>query len=1080
MSRTAHKLMASSGGDTGYEIDSSLLFDTSLQTKLKRTPSSGGNRRTYTWSGWIKRATNHGGAHDVIWTVYQGSGNQDDVYQYLAFHDDNIEFSGYQTIFRRTNSKFRDLSGWMHIVVAVDTTQGTADNRIKLYVNGDQITSFQTKNNPSQNADFPTNHTFEHVIGEHYTGGTSYPFDGYLAEVHHIDGTALTASSFGETDSDSGEWIPKEYKTSDGAYGTNGYYLPFKKNDRYSTYFGGGSTVGLTTPDHTDFTLGTSNFTVETWVRSYQDAGATRYISGQGPSSGANAGFSYVLMIDTNNKPVGRAFYGSSYVDLVSSTAIVVSTWYHIAFVRNSNTFTLYLNGTSVASSTNSITVNEASTKLGVGVLGEYVAAGQFQGWISNFRLVVGTAVYTSNFTPSTSPLTAITNTKLLCCQDSTVTAENSGTSKTLSLTASSSTYTERVSPFIYDWDQDHSGQDNHWTGDNYSSIKMVMGDSPTNNFPTLDGDACYNATISNLREGNLLVKAVTYNNGYYGNHIATFKVPESGKWYFESFHYAVNGTGNTSWMGVMPQENAIIPKDGTGATDGEYITNSSFTGIQVNLITGTDTIFLRDGGSIVETVSGKTNSYYICALALDVDNNKVYAGFDNGSSMTWMASGNPAAGSNGQSHTFTNDTIIQIEVGPNSTSNSNSGQVLNFGQNPGFSRNFGPKGNTDGNGVGDFYYAPPSGFLALCSKNLPDPTIKNGTEHINTVLYTGNDTTNNITGMGFQPDLVWINNRSEAANHMLHDVVSGNTLAVRSDVENAGSDQSANFTAFASDGFNLAASSNRYNDNGENYYAHGWKAGGATTTNVAESGSGTSRINQSWRSTNTDAGFSLIKYVGSNDEISNTQHTKVTHGLSKPPTMVWIKHLSETYSWSVMGDWMRYAGYTSGFNDWRLPLDTTAAIDGSSYVGTTDPDSTYIYVGNSDYVNDDGDSYICYAWHEVEGYSKFGVYEGNGSTDGPSVYTGFKPQWVMFRRMNTSGTNHWMMFNYALDPDNPVTSGNWADYTAVGEAHDSYAWYFKANGFKIKSSNASSNTNGGKYMYMAFAEAPSKYANAR
>ena len=176
----------------------------------------------------------------------------------------------------------------------------------------------------------------------------------------------------------------------------------------------------------------------------------------------------------------------------------------------------------------------------------------------------------------------------------------------------------------------------------------------------------------------------------------------------------------------------------------------------------------------------------------------------------------------------------------------------------------------------------------------------------------------------------------------------------------------------------------------------------------------------------------------------------------------------------------MVHSGTVHGFNDFTMMLDVPDAYSGSYYMGTTDPDSTYIYLGNSDLINNDGDSFICYAWHEVVGYSKFGYYVGNGSTDGPFIYTGFKPQWVMFRRMNASGSNHWMMFNDALDPDNPATFGNWADYTATGEAHDSYAWDLLSNGLKIRANNASGNTSGGYYMYMAFAEAPFKYANAR
>ena len=206
--------------------------------------------------------------------------------------------------------------------------------------------------------------------------------------------------------------------------------------------------------------LGSGAFTIEAWVYRDEDAGNTGYICGNSQADGANASAGVpALYIDTNNKPHAIIFAtnGASYFELISSTAINDNEWNHVALVRNSNTFSLYLNGTSVASNTTAHTMADSSNKMGVGVLGEYTA-NHFKGWISNFRLVNGTAVYTSNFTPSTSPLTAITNTKLLCCQDSTVTTENSGTSKTLTVTAAN-TYSQQMSPFTYDWYQDQSGQ---------------------------------------------------------------------------------------------------------------------------------------------------------------------------------------------------------------------------------------------------------------------------------------------------------------------------------------------------------------------------------------------------------------------------------------------------------------------------------------------------------------------------------------------------------------------------------------------------------------------------------------------
>ena len=329
---------------------------------------------------------------------------------------------------------------------------------------------------------------------------------------------------------------------------------------------------------------------------------------------------------------------------------------------------------------------------------------------------------------------------------------------------------------------------------------------------------------------------------------------------------------------------------------------------------------------------------------------------------------------------------------------------------------------------------------------------------------------------------MVWLNNRTITANHKVQDVVSGNTLVVESDQNTAGEDQSASFTAFASDGFNLASNTTEYNNSSYTYYAHGWKAGGATTTDVTESGSGTSRINQSSRSANTNAGFSIIKYVGSNAEISNGQHTKVHHGLSSPPTTIWIKNLSDTDDWHVAGDWMMHSGSVHGFNDFTMALNTTAAYSGSYYTGTTDPDSTYIYLGNASQINDDGENFICYAWHEVEGFSKFGKYTGNGSTDGTFIYLGFRPAFIIYKR--TDSTGNWLIdddVTQTFNPDSNYLVADTADLEGDTTTNTAgHVFDMLSNGFKMINTNSARNASGGTFIYMAFADIPFKFANAR
>ena len=209
----------------GYEISNSLRFNDGDSPGLAITPSGAGNRKTWTYSGWVKRSALTTGQEHIFMV---NGGNNDSTWVQLRFEDNDFTFSFYNQRAIRTDRKFRDPSAWYHIVVAVDTTQGTDSNRIKLYVNGVQETSFSDTNYPSQNDDTGVNGTYRHFIGGE--GGTSGNasgsfYDGYMTEVHLVDGSQLLPTSFGEFD-DNGVWVPIKYT---GSYGTNGFFLQFKQ-----------------------------------------------------------------------------------------------------------------------------------------------------------------------------------------------------------------------------------------------------------------------------------------------------------------------------------------------------------------------------------------------------------------------------------------------------------------------------------------------------------------------------------------------------------------------------------------------------------------------------------------------------------------------------------------------------------------------------------------------------------------------------------------------------------------------------------------------------------------------------------
>ena len=217
--------IGASGAAEDFIVDRSLRFNDGDSAYLNRTPSSTTNEKTYTTSFWVKRSglTLGGINHQTLFSVASDNAQ-------IRFHssDDTLDvlFGGSSSGHLRTTQKFRDISAWYHILVAVDTTQSTASNRVKIYVNGSQVTDFGTETYPSLNFDTGFNDTNSHNIGRSANDNNRF-LDGYLAEFNHVDGLQLTPSSFAETNADTGQWNPKKYT---GSYVTNGFYLNFSSN----------------------------------------------------------------------------------------------------------------------------------------------------------------------------------------------------------------------------------------------------------------------------------------------------------------------------------------------------------------------------------------------------------------------------------------------------------------------------------------------------------------------------------------------------------------------------------------------------------------------------------------------------------------------------------------------------------------------------------------------------------------------------------------------------------------------------------------------------------------------------------
>jgi len=394
---------------------------------------------------------------------------------------------------------------------------------------------------------------------------------------------------------------------------------------------------------------------------------------------------------------------------------------------------------------------------------------------------------------------------------------------------------------------------------------------------------------------------------------------------------------------------------------------------------------------------------------------------------------------------------------------------IANFGQDSTFSGLRPAGGNTDANNIGDFAYAPPAGFLSLCSASLPIPTIVDGSEYFNTVLYTGNAADRSITGVGFgsAPDFVWVKNRSNAYHHGLFDSVRGANKVLKSSDTSAEATFTEQLTSFDADGFSLGDNSdsgNYVNISGHTYAAWNWKAGGTAVSNTA--GSITSQV-----SANTDAGFSVVSYAS-----GSSGNKTVGHGLGATPTMIFTKSRDAVSSFN----WAVYHKDTATTVNKYLILNNTTAIsdNGISIWGAalSDTNANTFGIRSGNGVNANTNC-IAYCFADVEGFSKAGSYTGNGSADGSFVFCGFRPAFVIVKASSTSGYS-WNIIDTARDTYNTQGLYLFADTSgAEGSGSDVD---ILSNGFKLRNAGAGVNGSGITYIYLAFAETPFKYANAR
>ena len=472
-----------------------------------------------------------------------------------------------------------------------------------------------------------------------------------------------------------------------------------------------------------------------------------------------------------------------------------------------------------------------------------------------------------------------------------------------------------------------------------------------------------------------------------------------------------------------------------------------------------------------------------IVMMAYDPATYKWWVGV-NGS---WNGSQDPANGSNpcftGSATMFEN---MNVTWGGWSGDVNRLDHTWNFGQDSTFAGQETAGGNADENGFGDFKYTPPTGFLALCTGNMVisddiDPAQTDddyaGGKLFNVVTWSGNGSTQSITGLGFQPDVVWIKSRTNTEDHSIYDSNRGVTKRLKPNESQAQSTVSNGFTAFDSDGFSLGSATEN-NGSGQTYVGWCWKVNGGTTASNSD-GDITSTVQASDKT-----GLSVVTYTG-----NGSQNQSIGHGLTKAPEMVWFKNYGSASVGGIAMDWIVALSTSTGSpfisrsgSAQTLELNTSDAI-GSFYrtEGNFTPTTSTFSVpnnGNAPYwFNASGGSYIAYCWHSVEGFSKFGFYEGNGNTNGAFVYTGFRPRMVFLKQID--GAAEWTVFDTARETYNQMEDLLQWDLSNAETQLANDKIDFLSNGFKLRGAGGGrSNQSSRTYLYGAWGDVPFKYNN--
>lgn len=1055
--------MGSSGVTTTATADDdgtvarSLRFNSNYTSYLSRTPGSAGNQKTWSFSCWVKKpkletysvifSRSSSGSDRFVLSMYQG------VLYLYSTHAADVNTS--------SQNVFKDPTAWYHLLFVLDTTQSTAANRTKIYVNGVAVPLTYTWE-PAEDEDLPVNTAAEHRIGGDAGSATEW-FHGYLANIHFIDGGAKLPSDFTETDATTGQLIPKAYS---GEYGTNGFYLKFADNsDNTAATIGKDSSGNGNnwTPHNIQVRTGgpTAVSAADGGLPFYNTTDTYGATKGSGyrtdSSAGTTGGSGLVLAIpgdvltdehdhvntggtaltvtthgDVTTSSTKSKFYGTSAkfdgtgdaltFTLTGGTGSGDFTIEYWAYHDSLNDYITHFQNTRSATGFNVGTdgsgdfvwadsVGGLTRKIEVGGV---ISAGKWNhwAWVRSGTTLTGYLDGIAKATYTTSTNYSDTS---FCIGGLGTSSENlTGYLQDIRFYVGVAKYTGNFNPVMsvqdgligartdsYVDSPDHLGTDTGKGGE-------VSGNYPT--FNSLIAGPTYN-------HGNLYIEG-DGNTGYY-NAIAraSMMLPLTGKYAFEFYCLNPDGTGS-------PGRRDSIGIFDTTKHANTYLTNVAnsvgFQSFNGNAVVDEST---------VQSGIGAWDKDDVAMCAIDCATGKVWFGV-NGS---WT--GDPAAGS-GQATTLTNNGFLAFAHG-NVHNVTNSGYTskgyANFGQRP-------------------FAYTLPSGFKALCSTNLPNPTIVKPNTVFDTVLWAGGDSQKSL---GFSPDMVWTKRRNAASYGSIIDRARGDdkywqtwnttTEQTNSDILTLDSDGFTPGTTFPSGSSNVTWC---------------WDCGASAAT---ASTAGSTNAQASW--VNADAGFSMTLWEGTGSA------TTVGHSLGVKPDLIITYSREYTTNKSVYHSSQgagkafilneNYAAFT--------PSPITAAWN------NTEPTTSVFSVGTYNSNNSSGNDMIAYCWASKAGYSKIGSYAGGGF---PYIDCGFRPRWLLIK--SATQAYEWHIIDSERNPFNGTSDLRLkADTDAVEVTGSHNMVDFTANGFKLTHADGNWNGSGQTFIYAAFAESPAKYSRA-